>query len=86
MPEELRDRLSECSRASGRSLHAEIISMLSASLKADVTLASAPTEDLIHELATRLGGRLELVITPEAARREGLVPLSAARPGDDTHE
>lgn len=52
--------------------------MLIAAMDADSSLASAPADALLKELAARLDRRLELVIRPEVAIREG---LASAGPG-----
>ena len=80
MPDDLRTRLEARAKDNNRSGNAEIVAVLSASLDAESYLASVPTDTLIKELATRLDGRFELVITSDTATREGLAPIRATAP------
>ena len=59
MPEELRDRLTELSRASGRSLNAEIIGILQDAVAAPpVVSAGIDVNSLAEEIADRVAAKL----------------------------
>jgi len=59
MPEELRDRLTELSRASGRSLNAEIIGILQDSVAAaPMVSAGIDVNSLAEEIANRVAAKL----------------------------
>jgi len=59
MPEELRDRLTELSRASGRSLNAEIIGILQdAVAAAPVVPAGINIDSLAEAIADRVAAKL----------------------------
>lgn len=76
MPDDVRERIEELSRANGRSVNAEIVSILSAAMGDTTGLAALPVEVLLMEAAARFRGKVEInVITPSApAKRATRTP------------
>lgn len=72
MPEELRARLEQRAKATGRSTNAEIMTMLAAALDAESDLASVPMEALLNEVCNRLGAHVQIVVSKEAADQAGI--------------
>ena len=68
MPSELRQRLEARAKASGRSMNAEIIDMLSATLDGrPATVSELSAGALLHEVIERYGARVQILVSPEIA-------------------
>jgi hypothetical protein len=73
MPTELKTQIEESATASGRSINAEIVGRLRASLdQSGSTLADIPDGLLLDEVITRYGAKLQLTIDKDIAERVGL--------------
>lgn len=73
MPTELKSQIDAAAAASGRSINAEIVDRLRASLDPSATgLAAIPDGMLLDEVIVRYGARLQLVIDNDVAERAGL--------------
>lgn len=73
MPTELKAQIDAAAAASGRSINAEIIARLRASLDHSTTsLSAVPDGLLLDEVIVRYGARLQLVIDNDVAERAGL--------------
>ncbi|MGK5028474.1 Arc family DNA-binding protein [Janthinobacterium sp. MDT1-19] len=74
MPSELRQRLEARAKASGRSVNAEIVEMLSAALDGQpATVAELSSGALLHEVIERYGAKVQIVVSPEVAE-EAQIP------------
>lgn len=63
MPEELRAQLSERAKRNGRSINAEIVSILQSALSGiDIELASIGPGDLLDEVLRRYGHQVNITI------------------------
>lgn len=81
MPDDLRVRIEELSRANGRSANAEILAILSAATGDTSGLRGVPVEALLKEAANRLGATVQLhVISAEAP---SLAPRTREKKGAD---
>lgn len=78
MPEELRSRLEERAKATGRSTNAEIMTMLAAALDAESDLASIPIEALLGEVCNRLGAHVQIVVAKDAAEKADIEERGAS--------
>jgi len=77
MPTELKSQIDAAAAASGRSINAEILDRLRASLDHSTTSLSAiPDGLLLDEVIARYGARLQLVIDNDVADRVGLKKTS----------
>ena len=72
MPPELREQLEALAKKNGRSVNSEIVAMVGASLDAHADVSAIPTEQLLAEVVERLGGTLQLVLSPDGAKLAGL--------------
>lgn len=72
MPEALRARIERRAEATGRSANSEIVVMLTAALDAESDLASISAEILIKEIVDRLGARVQIVVSKDAADQAGI--------------
>lgn len=73
MPTELKAQIDSAAAASGRSINAEIIDRLRASLdRSSHDLAAIPDGLLLDEVIVRYGARLQLSIDKDVAERVGL--------------
>jgi hypothetical protein len=72
MPEALRARVEHRANATGRSANAEIVAMLTAALDAESDLASISADVLLKEVINRLGARVQILVSKEAADAAGI--------------
>jgi hypothetical protein len=76
MPEDLRARIEARAKTTERSANSEIVWMLTAMLDRDSDLAAVPADILLKEAAARLGAKVQIVVSPEAAATAGIGGLS----------
>ena len=72
MPVDLRARLERRANDTGRSANSEIVTMLTAALDAESDLASISTDVLFKEVISRLGARVQIVVSKDAAEEAGI--------------
>ena len=65
MPDEIREALTERARANGRSLNAEILTVLELSLTKD-QMGRMSADELIEELVRRFGAQFQIAMEPGA--------------------
>jgi plasmid stability protein len=80
MPDELRARVERRASATGRSANSEIVAMLTAALDAESDLASISADVLLKELINRLGARVQIVVSKDAAEAAGISPGDTNKP------
>lgn len=68
MPNELRQRLEEMAKASGKSVNAEIVSILQKAVdRQESDLSAIPSGDLLNEVIARYGKSIRIEIGGQAA-------------------
>ena len=73
MPDELRQRLEARAKDTGRSVNAEIITILTAALDGrGLALGDLSGGALLDEVIERYGARLHVIVSPEVASEVGI--------------
>lgn len=73
MPTELKSQIDAAAAANGRSINAEIIGRLRASLNHSTTSLSAiPDGMLLDEVIVRYGARVQIIVAPSVATEFGI--------------
>lgn len=80
MPAELKRRVDDAAKGSGRSINSEVVDRLQRSFEATATcLSEVPDGLLLDEVLARYGARLQIIVAPEVAEAHGIEAPASAR-------
>lgn len=80
MPADLKRRIDDAAKGSGRSINSEVVDRLQRSFETNATrLNEVPDGLLLDEVLARYGARLQIIVAPEVAEAHGIEAPAPAR-------